>query len=179
MSISETASLFPSRNHFAQLTTTFSTFSIIVTVTNEFFFETSPSTCTFRPLGFDRARGLLAGLACPCCRVDGCKVEFASKSPSFLLLLPYFNGGARFGGVAQLLALDSCRAERSCALDGRGLGGILMAVLVFAFDLTAATSFLGPRRRWRGLCGRGRGRRNSLYTWRHVFCLDLAKRLLA
>lgn len=57
----------------------------------------------------DRARGLLAGLATPCRRVDGCKVKFAFEGSRFRLpLLPYFSGSARPVVAAQLLARNSC-----------------------------------------------------------------------
>ena len=64
-----------------------------------------------------------------------------------LLLLPYFNGSARRFVFAQLLALNGCRAERRC-IDVLTLCGILVAVLNFVDDVTAATSFLVPRRHW-------------------------------
>ena len=61
-----------------------------------------------------------------------------------LLLLPYFNGSARRFVFAQLLALNGCRAERRC-IDVLTLCGILVAVLNFVDDVTAATSFLVSR----------------------------------
>ena len=97
----------------------------------------------------DGARGLLAGLAPPCRRVDGVGVKLAFvDGRSFLPLLPYLCGCAVLIVIALLFTLDSCRAERGCT-DDRGGCSSVVAVLDFAVDLAAATFFLDPRRLWR------------------------------
>lgn len=134
----------------------------------------------------DGARGLLAGLAPPCRRVDGVGVKLAFEDGRYLLpLLPYLSGCAVRIGVALRFTLDSGRAEQGCA-DDRGGCSVVVAVLDFAVDLAAATFFLGPRRRWRRHRSRSRGWRNHRSrpwnwrgSWRHVSRLVPALRLFA
>ena len=134
----------------------------------------------------DGARGLLAGLAPPCRRVDGVGVKLAFEDGRYLLpLLPYLSGCAVRIGVALRFTLDSGRAEQGCA-DDRGGCSVVVAVLDFAVDLAAATFFLGPRRLWRRHRSRSRGWRNHRSrpwnwrgSWRHVSRLVLALRLFA
>lgn len=95
----------------------------------------------------DGARGLLAGLAAPCRRVDGFGVKLAFEDGRSLLpLLPYLSGCAVL--IALLFTLDSGCAEQGCTDDLGGCGAVV-AVLDFAVDLAAATFFLDPRRLWR------------------------------